>query len=138
MARILAIDYGFKRTGLAVTDPLKMFATDLETVRTHDLIDFITKYNETEGIESFVLGEPKTLANIPSETSGQIEAFKNRLQKLFPDKKIHRVDERFTSSIALQTISMSGMSKKKREEKGRADVIAAVLILQTYLQMNSI
>jgi putative Holliday junction resolvase len=133
MGRILAIDYGTKRVGLAVTDPMQLFATALTTVASHELMTYLKAYCTKETVDCFVLGEPKTLKNEPSESAQKINEFAVYLQRSFPHTPISRVDERFTSSIASQTIAQSGMSKQKRQEKGRIDQISAVLILQTYL-----
>lgn len=137
MARIVAIDYGSKRVGLAVTDPLGMFATALETVHSKDLMAYLKNYHQTHGIKAFVLGEPRTVKNEPSETARQIQEFAVHLQRSFPDIAVHRVDERFTSRIALQTIAGSGLKKKQRQDKQLVDQISAVLILQTYLEQQA-
>lgn len=136
MGRIVAIDYGSKRVGLATTDALKMFATGLETVHSTDLIPFLKQYHAQEGIEAFVLGEPRTVQNLPSETTRQIEEFAVHLQRTFPGIPLVRIDERFTSRIALQTIASSSLKKKQRQDKKLVDQISAVLILQTYLEQN--
>ncbi len=133
MARILAIDYGGKRTGLAVTDPLQIIATALDTVRSHDLMAYLKNYAQREPVEAFVVGLPKQLDNSPSAITPQVEAFVKHLQKTFPDTPIHRVDERFTSSMALQAMIDSGMKKKDRREKGNVDKISAVIILQSFM-----
>ena len=133
MGRLLAIDYGTKRVGLAVTDPMQLFATALTTVANHELMPYLKDYCSREKVDEFVLGEPKTLQNLPSESAQKINEFAVYLQRSFPGVPVKRVDERFTSSIASQTIAQSGMGKLKRQEKGRIDQISAVLILQTYL-----
>ncbi|MFN3529872.1 MAG: Holliday junction resolvase RuvX [Bacteroidia bacterium] len=137
MGRLLAIDYGSKRVGLAVTDPMKMFATALTTVHSKDLIAYLKAYHQKEGIEAFVLGEPRTVRNLPSETARQIDEFAVHLRRTFPEIAVHRVDERFTSRIALQAISQSTLKKKQRQDKELVDQISAVLILQTYLEQQS-
>ncbi len=133
MGRIVGIDYGRKRTGLAVTDPLQMFASPLETVRTHDLLAFLTDYDKKEKIESFVIGDPVTMNNLPSESVKYIGPFVKQLEKSFPGKSLFRVDERFTSGMALQTMIEGGVKKSRRSEKGMADKISAAIILQSYL-----
>ncbi|HEX8528801.1 MAG TPA: Holliday junction resolvase RuvX [Cytophagales bacterium] len=133
MGRILAIDYGTKRTGLAVTDPLQIIATALDTVRSHDLMAYLKSYAQREPVEAFVVGLPKQLDNSPSAITPQVEAFVKHLQKTFPDTPIHRVDERFTSSMAQQVMIDSGMKKKDRQVKGNVDKISAVIILQSFM-----
>lgn len=134
MGRILAIDYGRKRSGVAVTDPLQICANGLPTQRSCDLLDFITDYCNKEDVEAFLIGEPKDLKGNPSESMRYITPFINRLKKQFPDKPVIMADERFTSTIAHQEMLTGGFKKKDRQEKGRADEMAAVLILTTYLQ----
>jgi putative holliday junction resolvase len=133
MGRVLAIDYGKKRTGIAVTDILRIIATPLETVRTHDLEDFLKKYLEKEVVDEFVIGYPVTLNNQPGEMVNSIEKLKVRLGRLFPSKPVHFVDERFTSSIAMQSMIDGGMKKKDRAVKANVDKISASLILQSYM-----
>jgi len=133
MGRILAIDYGTKRTGLAVTDPLKIIATALDTVRSHDLMDYLKSYAQREAVEAFVVGLPKQLDNSPSAITPQVEAFVKHLRKNFPDTPIYRVDERFTSVMAQQAMIDSGMKKKDRRQKGNVDKISAVIILQSFM-----
>ncbi len=133
MGRIVAIDYGTKRTGLAVTDPLKIIATALETVRSHDLMNYLKAYAQREDVDAFVVGLPKQLDNTPSAITPQVEAFVKSLRKNFPDKPIHRVDERFTSQMAQQVMIESGMKKKDRQVKGNVDKISAVIILQSFM-----
>lgn len=134
MGRILAIDYGRKRSGVAVTDPLQICANGLPTQRSCDLLDFLTDYCNKEDVEAFLIGEPKDLKGNPSESMRYITPFINRLKKQFPDKPVIMADERFTSTIAHQEMLSGGFKKKDRQEKGRADEMAAVLILTTYLQ----
>ena len=136
MPRILSIDYGSKRVGLAVTDPLGIFATALDTVHSQELVAYLKAYHAREGISAFVLGEPKTVRNEPSQTAMQIQEFAVHLQRTFPGIPVHRIDERFTSKIALQAIAQSDLKKKQRQEKDRVDQISAVLILQTYLEQQ--
>lgn len=136
MGRIMAIDYGVKRTGLAVTDPVRIIATALTTVETPALLPYIKEYCAREEVDLFVVGEAKHMDNSPSESMQYIEPFVKQLKETFPDKEIARVDERFTSKMAFQTMIDSGLKKKQRRDKGMIDQIAATLILQTY--MNTI
>lgn len=133
MGRILAIDFGKVRTGIAVTDELQLIASGLETVATKDLITFLKNYTTTEQVELFVVGEPKQMNNEPSESETLIIPFLEKLTKAFPKIPIERVDERFTSKMAFQTMIDSGLSKKKRKNKALVDEISATLILQSYL-----
>jgi putative holliday junction resolvase len=134
LGRILAIDYGLKRTGLAVTDPLKIIATALETVETIRLIDFLKIYFERETVEEVVIGLPKQENNKDSAIAGDVRGFMERFKKAFPDKPIVTADERYTSKRALQAMIDGGMKKKDRREKGNVDKISATLILQQYLE----
>jgi len=137
MGRILAIDYGKKRVGLAVTDPLHLFATSIGTVQTNDVFIFIDNYLQNEQVDAFVVGEPRTLMNEPSESHEITGAFVSKLQKKHPSIPIHRVDERFTSKIAFQTMIDGGLKKKDRQNKALVDSISATLILQTFLSQES-
>ena len=134
MSRLLAIDYGAKRTGIAVTDPLQIIATALDTVRTHDLIDFLKKYSQTESIEAFIVGMPRRLDNTDTDNTPRVVSFVKALKKSFPDIPIHTHDERFTSSMALQSMIASGTKKSDRREKGNIDKISATIILQSYME----
>jgi putative Holliday junction resolvase len=133
MGRILALDFGKVRTGIAVTDELQIIASGLETVPTNDLIAFLKTYTVSENVELFVVGEPKQMNNDPSESEALITPFLEKLKKTFPKIPIERVDERFTSKMAFQTMIDSGLSKKKRKNKALVDQISATLILQNYL-----
>ncbi len=133
MARIMAIDFGLKRTGIAVTDPLQIIATGLQTVESSQLLNFLSDYFKKEGVECIVVGDPKNLDNTPSEISKEVEMLVEALEEKFPEKKIKKVDERFTSRMAQQVINHSGLKKKDRRNKSLIDKISAVLILQTYL-----
>ncbi len=133
MGRILAIDYGIKRTGIAVTDPLRIIATPLETVLTHDLLQFLKDYLAREPVDEFVIGMPKTLGNEDSAIAPAVRKFVAMLRSTFPDKPVAEVDERFTSSMAQQAMIAGGMKKKDRRIKGNADKISATIILQGYL-----
>ena len=133
MARILAIDYGGKRSGIAVTDELQIIASGLTTVLTKDLIVFLKDYIYKEKVELFLIGEPKQMDNTSSESEVLIADFIKKLKKAIPDIQIKRVDERFTSKIAFQTMIDSGLNKKQRKNKALVDEISATLILQSYL-----
>ena len=137
MGRILAIDYGSKRTGLAVTDPLRIIATALETVPTAELLTFLKSYCKKEAVDEFVIGMPKTLKNEDSEMAPIIRKFIVELKNGFPEKKIHEVDERFTSSIAQRAMIDGGMKKKDRQVKGNVDKISATIILQSFLESSN-
>ena len=134
MARILAIDYGMKRTGLAVSDPLRIIATALETVETGKLMSFLTNYFQKERVDQLVVGMPKRLNNEDTDMTPHVRLLVGHLHKIFPDKPVALIDERFTSSIALQTMIDGGMKKKDRRVKGNVDKISATLILQSYLE----
>lgn len=129
----MAIDYGKKRTGLAVTDPERIIATGLTTVETPKLMRFIADYCAHEQVDLFVVGEPKQMDNTPSESSRYIEPFLVELAKRFPDKEICRMDERFTSKIAFQAMIDGGLHKKQRQNKALVDTISATLILQNFM-----
>ncbi|MCH7412917.1 Holliday junction resolvase RuvX [Belliella sp. R4-6] len=135
MSRVLAIDLGTKRTGIAVTDVLKITANPLETIETSKLVDFLTNYFQKEEVEVIVLGYPKSLDGSDNEMTPRVISLKDRLGKIFVDKKIVLVDERFTSKMAMQSMITMGSKKKDRKEKaGNLDKISAAIILQTYLQ----
>jgi putative holliday junction resolvase len=136
MGRILAIDYGTKRTGLAVTDSLRIIATALDTVETIKLIEFLKKYFQKETVDEVVIGMPRQLNNTDSATAPAVRKFIESFSKTFPGKPIQTIDERFTSSIAQRAMIDSGMKKKDRQTKGNVDKISATLILQDYLQMK--
>jgi putative holliday junction resolvase len=134
MGRILAIDYGKKRTGLAVTDPLRIIATPLDTVLTNDLLSYLAAYVKKETVDEFVVGMPKTLKNEDSEIAPLVRVFVEELQKIYPEKKIHLEDERFTSRMAMHAMIEGGMKKKDRQVKGNVDKISATIILQSFLR----
>jgi len=136
MARILAIDYGSKRVGIAVTDPLQIIATGLTTVHSKDLIAYLEAYLAKEQVECIVVGEPKTLQNEPSDSARFIEPFVTHLTRKFPNIKIARYDERFTSTLAHQAMLMGGLKRKDRTNKDTVDMISATIILQDYLTFN--
>jgi len=133
MARILAIDFGEKKTGIAVTDELQLIASGLTTVSTPLLLQFLKEYLERESVELFLVGEPKKLNNIPSAVEKHISNFVLNLEKTFPTIPVKRIDERFTSKMAFQTMIDSGLPKKKRQNKALIDEISATIILQSYL-----
>ena len=133
MGRILAIDYGTKRTGIAVTDELQIIASGLTTVVTEKLLEFLKDYIKNENVELFVIGEPKQMNNQASESEIYIQSFIEKLTKAIPDIPIKRVDERYTSKMAFQTMIDSGLKKNQRKNKSLVDEISATLILQSYL-----
>jgi putative holliday junction resolvase len=133
MGRIMAIDYGKKRTGVAVTDPLRIIATPLDTIPTADLLRFLEEYLQKEKVDEFVVGMPKTLMNEDSETAPLVRAFVVELKKKFPEKAVHLADERFTSSMARRAMIDGGMKKKDRQVKGNVDKISATIILQSFM-----
>ena len=133
MGRILGIDFGTKRIGIAVTDPLQIFASPLKSVKNHEFDCFIEEYIKTEQIEEFVIGYPMTLNNQPSESVKYIDPFIKKLKKLFPGIPVNKVDERFTSGMALRTIIEGGVKKKGRQDKSMVDKISASIILQSFL-----
>ena len=134
MGRILAFDYGKKRIGLAVTDPMQIIASPLTTVGPSEIESFLQNYLKKEIVDEFVIGYPVQMNNKPSEAVKYIDPFLKRLGKLFPDKPLHLVDERFTSKMALQTIIDGGVKKKGRRDKMLVDKISASLILQAFLE----
>ncbi|MDR0230019.1 MAG: Holliday junction resolvase RuvX [Flavobacteriaceae bacterium] len=133
MARLLSIDYGKKRTGIAVSDEFQIIASGLTTVNTEELFDFLKKYFATENVEKIIVGEPKRLNNEPSEVVPLIDAFIEKFKTLYPTMPIERIDERFTSKMAFQTMIDSGLKKKQRQNKALIDEIAATIILQDYM-----
>ena len=133
MDRIVGIDYGRKRVGVAVSDPLGIFASALETVHSAKIIDYLKNYASQERIVSFVVGYPMNMDNRPSEAAADVDVFLKLLAKHFPDIPVIKEDERFTSVLALRAMIDGGMKKSDRREKGAADKISAALILQTYL-----
>lgn len=137
MGKILAIDYGTKRVGIAESDDLKIIAFPLTTVHSKDLIEFLQKYSLQNSIEGIVVGEPKRLNNEPTDVSELINQFVVHLKRKFPQVPVYRIDERFTSKIATQAIQQSGLNKKKRQDKSLVDTVSATLILQSFLQNYS-
>ncbi len=133
MGRIIGIDYGKKRVGLAVTDPLQMFASPLTTVNTQEFNSFIDEYTKTEQVDGYVVGYAVQMNNTPSESVKYIEPFIRKLKKRFPGKPVYLEDERFTSKIAFRTMIDGGVKKKKRQDKKILDKVSASLILQSWL-----
>jgi len=133
MGRILSIDYGSKRVGLAVTDPLRIIASGLTTIHSKDLIKYLDDYFKAEVVDVIVIGEPKTLKNEKSDSARFIDPFVRHLEKKYPEKKIERFDERFTSALAKQTMIDGGVKKKDRQNKETVDLISAIIILQDYM-----
>lgn len=134
MARIMAIDYGKKRTGIAVTDPLQIIATGLSTVDTRDIFPFLEKYFAAEPVELVLLGEPENWDGSATHATPLVAAFRKAFAKKFPAIPVRGVDERFTSKMARQSMIESGMKKKQRQIKANVDIIAATILLQEYLQ----
>lgn len=133
MARILALDYGFKRTGVAVTDEMQIIASGLATIPTANLLSYLEKYFRDENVELVLIGEPKQMDNTASQSEGAILEFIKKFQEKFPQMEVKRVDERFTSKMAVRTMIDSGLKKKKRQDKSLLDEISATIILQSYL-----
>lgn len=134
MARLLAIDYGKKRTGLAVSDEMQIIAGGLTTVATTELVDYILDYIKREQVERIVVGLPKQMNNEPSENMRRVEPFVNRLRKLLPDIPVEYYDERFTSVLAQRTIIEAGIKKMARRNKELVDEVSATIILQSYME----
>jgi len=134
MPRILAIDYGLKRTGLAVTDPLQLIASPLTTVPTGALMDFLKEYISKEEVVLFVIGMPKRLDSTPSQTAMNVKGFIKALQRDIPQIEVKEIDERFTSVMAMDAMIAGGMSKKNRRDKGNVDKVSAAIILQSYME----
>jgi len=133
MPRILAIDYGQKRTGIAITDELQIIASGLTTIASETAIDFLKKYFEKENVFKVLIGEPKQMNGEPSQSTDIIELFVTKFKKAFPNMELIRVDERFTSKMAFQTMIDSGLKKKQRQNKALIDEISATIMLQDYL-----
>ncbi|MDO9512016.1 MAG: Holliday junction resolvase RuvX [Bacteroidales bacterium] len=138
MGRILAIDYGQKRVGLAVSDELQLIAGSLETVHVKDIFEWIAQYLSANTVDIIVVGEPRTLSNEASDAARFINPFVNKLRKTYPEMRIERFDERFTSVIAKQTILQSGIGKKARQDKSIADRVSATILLQSFMEAREI
>lgn len=137
MARILSIDYGKKRTGLAVTDPLQIIATALDTVDSGELIGYLKKYMAAEPVELVLIGYPLNFDDTPTDATPLVEKFIGKFKNVFPDLPIEKVDERLTSKMASQAIAGMGLKKKDREDKGLIDRVSAAIMLQEYLESRS-
>jgi putative Holliday junction resolvase len=136
MGRIVGIDFGTKRIGIAITDPLKIFASPLKTVKSMEFEEFMGEFMKTETVEGFVIGFPVQMNNKPSNSVQYLEPFIKKLKKLYPDKPIHLVDERFTSGIALNAIRDGGVKKRGRQDKSLVDKVSAAIILQSFLDQK--
>ncbi|HEY4198331.1 MAG TPA: Holliday junction resolvase RuvX [Mucilaginibacter sp.] len=134
--RVMAFDYGTKRIGIAVTDPLQIIATGLDTIHPNAIIEYLKKYLQAEPVERFVVGEPKQMDNTPSQSAIHVKGFVNLLKKTFPDIPIEMLDERFTSKMASAAIAQSGMNKKDRQNKALVDTVSAVILLQGWMSQN--
>ena len=137
MGKALGIDYGTKRTGIAITDAMQIIASGLTTVATHTLDDFISNLVQKEAIECFVVGDPKNLDGTATDSTGHVNGFVKRIKQTYPDIPIYQIDERFTSKIAKQTILASGAKKKVRQNKALVDQVSATIILQNYLDYKA-
>ncbi|MDB5274255.1 MAG: Holliday junction resolvase YqgF [Chitinophagaceae bacterium] len=134
MPRILAIDYGMKRTGLAVTDPLQLIANPLTTVPTAEVLEFLKAYIIKEEVSLFVIGMPKRLDSTPSQTAPNVKGFIKALQRDIPEIPVQEIDERYTSVMAMDAMIAGGMKKKDRRDKGNVDKVSAAIILQSYME----
>ncbi len=134
MARIVALDVGRKRTGIAVTDPEQVISTGLTTLPTGEIADFLVQYLQQEPVEALVVGAPRTVRNEVSEAERYIEPLINRIRKLLPQLPLHRYDERFTSILAHRILLEGGATKQQRRDKGLVDKVSATLILESYLE----
>jgi len=133
MGRVVGIDYGNKRVGIAVTDELRMIASPLTTVHSKDVLDFLKDYAQSEIIDEFVVGMPRDLKNQETNATSHVKGFVKKLRLLFPQKNVYLNDERFTSKIAIEAMVTGGMKKSQRQKKENIDKISATLILQSYL-----
>jgi putative Holliday junction resolvase len=133
----MAFDYGTKRIGIAVTDPLQMIANSLDTIHPLEIIDYLKKYLQNEQVERFVVGEPKQMDNTPSQSAPHVKGFVNLLKKTFPEIPIDMMDERFTSKMASAVILQSGINKKARQNKGLVDNISATILLQSWMERKA-
>jgi putative Holliday junction resolvase len=137
MARVMAFDYGTKRIGLAVTDPLQMIATGLDNIHPKDIIEYLKKYLQTEQVKTFVVGEPKQMDNTPSQSAIHVKGFVNLLKKTFPDIPVQMMDERFTSKMASAAILAGGVKKAGRQNKALVDTVSAVILLQSWMEQRA-
>ena len=138
MTRLLALDYGTKRVGIAVTDELQLIASGLCTVRTHDCMDFLIEYLSKEYVSTIVMGMPKNLRNQNTDATAYVKGFAKQIRKQFPEMKVELIDERFTSKIAFQSMIDGGLKKKARQDKALVDEVSATLILQSYMEQQKI
>ena len=138
MTRLLALDYGTKRVGIAVTDELQMIASGLCTVRTHDCMDFLIEYLSKESVSTIVMGMPKNLRNQNTDATPYVKGFAKQIRKQFPEMKVELIDERFTSKIAFQSMIDGGLKMKARQDKALVDEVSATLILQSYMEQQKI
>lgn len=132
--RVMAFDYGTKRIGIAVTDPMQMIATGLETVHPNLIVEYLKKYLQTEQVETFVVGEPKQMDNTPSQSAMHVKGFVNLLKKTFPNIPVQMLDERFTSKMASAAILAGGVKKAGRRDKALVDTVSAVILLQSWME----
>ncbi len=134
IGRILAIDYGHKRVGLAITDPLQLIASPLDTIHSHDLVKFVLDYHQHEPLAAVVVGMPRTLLNEPTNSTSAVVGLLRRLRRELPAVPIHEIDERFTSRLAKQAMLAGGLGRKARQDKATVDKVSAALILQSFLE----
>ena len=137
MARLLALDYGTKRVGIAITDEFQMIASGLCTVRAHDCMDFLKDYLSKESVSDIVIGLPKDLNDKKTDATPYVKGFAKQIRKEFPDLDVHFVDERFTSKIAFQSMIDGGLKKKDRQNKALVDEVSATLILQSFMEQKN-
>jgi putative Holliday junction resolvase len=137
MARLLALDYGTKRVGVAVTDELQIIASGLCTVRAHDCMDFLKEYISKEKVDAIILGMPKNLQDQKTDATPYVKGFAKQLRKQFPEMEIHLIDERFTSKMAFQSMIDSGLKKKARQNKALVDEVSATIILQSFMEQQN-
>lgn len=135
--RLMAFDYGTKRIGVAVTDPMQIIATALTTVHPQDIWTFLTDYLQTEQIETFIVGKPRQMDGSDSESASHVVGFMRKLKKIYPTIPVVEIDERFTSKMASAAIAQSGKKKKDRQQKGLIDTVSATIILQSYMDSRS-
>jgi putative Holliday junction resolvase len=133
----MAFDYGTKRIGIAVTDPMQIIATGLDTIHPNQIIDYLKKYFQTEQVERFIVGEPKQMDNTPSQSAIHVKGFVSLLKKTFPDIPIEMLDERFTSKMASAAILQGGLKKMDRRNKELVDTVSAVILLQSYMEKRA-
>ena len=136
MARLLALDYGTKRVGIAITDEFQMIASGLCTIRAHDCMDFLKDYLSKEFVSDIVIGLPKDLNNKKTDATPFVKGFAKQIRKEFPDLDVHFIDERFTSKIAFQSMIDGGLKKKDRQNKALVDEVSATLILQSFMEQK--